>query len=54
MKVVAAVVNRDIVAMSCRDSGQWGGGVWGGGGEHRGAEGGVGGTVSGDAQWLLA
>lgn len=25
MKVVAAVVNRDIVAMSCRDSGQWGG-----------------------------
>lgn len=49
MNVVAAVVNRDIVAMSCRDSGQWGGGV-----EHRGAEGGVGGTVSGDAQWLLA
>lgn len=50
MNVVAAVVNRDIVAMSCRDSGQWGGG----GVEHRGAEGGVGGTVSGDAQWLLA
>lgn len=24
MNVVAAVVNRDIVAMSCRDSGQWG------------------------------
>lgn len=48
MNVVAAVVNRDIVAMSCRDSGQWGGV------EHRGAEGGVGGTVSGDAQWLLA
>lgn len=52
--MMAVEVIRDIVAMSCRDSGV----VEGVSTERRRlpcrAEGGVGGTVSGDGQWTLA
>lgn len=51
---MAVVVIQDIVAMSCRDSGV----VEGFSTERRSlpcrAEGGVGGTVTGDGQWTLA
>lgn len=52
--VAVAVDIWDIVATSCRDRRGWRGSAQRDGGSPGRAEGGVGGTVSGDGRWSLA